>query len=52
MARNQKVVPESHQALDALKYEIAAELGLPVGKNKPGFYGNADAVLHPEMPEQ
>jgi len=29
---NKKVVPESGKALDALKYEIAAELGLPVGK--------------------
>lgn len=29
---NTKVVPESKQALDLLKYEIAAELGLPVGK--------------------
>jgi hypothetical protein len=34
MARgnNVKVVPESQNALDVLKYEIAAELGLPVGK--------------------
>ncbi|MCP1310472.1 alpha/beta-type small acid-soluble spore protein [Paenibacillus tyrfis] len=34
MARNnnKKVVPESKKALDVLKYEIAAELGLPVGK--------------------
>jgi hypothetical protein len=31
--RNAKVVPESKNALDMLKYEIAAELGLPVGKN-------------------
>lgn len=29
---NTKVVPESKAALDMLKYEIAAELGLPVGK--------------------
>lgn len=29
---NSKVVPQSKQALDILKYEIAAELGLPVGK--------------------
>lgn len=29
---NKKVIPESKQALDILKYEIAAELGLPVGK--------------------
>jgi hypothetical protein len=35
MARGNKVkvVPESKYALDMLKYEIAAELGLPVGKN-------------------
>jgi hypothetical protein len=31
--RNAKVVPESKNALDLLKYEIAAELGLPVGKS-------------------
>ncbi|AEI38740.1 MULTISPECIES: alpha/beta-type small acid-soluble spore protein [Paenibacillus] len=30
---NKKVVPESGKALDVLKYEIAAELGLPVGKS-------------------
>jgi hypothetical protein len=29
---NKKLIPESHQALDILKYEIAAEMGLPVGK--------------------
>lgn len=28
-----KVVPECHQAIDQMKYEIAAELGLPVGAN-------------------
>lgn len=34
MARsNNKLVPQSKKALDALKYEIAAELGLPVGKH-------------------
>jgi hypothetical protein len=34
MARgsNAKLVPECKNALDMLKYEIAAELGLPVGK--------------------
>jgi hypothetical protein len=47
MARNNnKVVPESKQALDALKYEIAAELGLPVGKN---FSGNADTEFASEL---
>lgn len=25
-----KIVPESHAALDMMKYEIAAELGLPI----------------------
>lgn len=30
---NQKVVPECKPALDVLKYEIAQELGLPVGKS-------------------
>jgi hypothetical protein len=29
---NKKMVPECGKALDILKYEIAAELGLPVGK--------------------
>lgn len=31
MAKSQKLVPECKQALNQLKYEIAAELGLPVG---------------------
>lgn len=31
MARNRKLVPESKQALDQMKYEIAAELGLMSG---------------------
>jgi hypothetical protein len=26
-----QIVPECHEALDRMKYEIAAELGLPVG---------------------
>ncbi|MDF2927451.1 MAG: alpha/beta-type small acid-soluble spore protein [Paenibacillaceae bacterium] len=29
---NNKVVPQCKAALDVMKYEIAAELGLPVGK--------------------
>ena len=34
MARsNNKVVPQSKKAWDILKYEIAVELGLPVGKH-------------------
>jgi len=48
MARsnNVKVVPESKKALDMLKYEIAAELGLPVGKN---FSMNADTEFATEL---
>lgn len=34
---NTKVVPGCEKALDQMKYEIAAELGLPVGKNAAGF---------------
>lgn len=41
-----KLVPESHEALDQLKYEIAAELGLPVGKNAAL---NADAEFATEL---
>lgn len=33
MASNRKIVPECHQAIDQMKYEIAAELGLPVGQH-------------------
>jgi hypothetical protein len=40
--RNAKVVPESKNALDLLKYEIAAELGLPVGKGFSALGVNAE----------
>lgn len=30
--RNKKVVPECNKQLDMLKYEIAAEMGLPIGQ--------------------
>jgi hypothetical protein len=47
MARNNnKVVPASKQALDILKYEIAAELGLPVGKQA---IANMDAEFASEL---
>lgn len=37
MARgNRKIVPESRQVLQQWKYEIAAELGLPVGYGATG----------------
>jgi hypothetical protein len=38
---NQKVVPECAKALDILKYEIAAEMGLPVGQSLANF-GNVE----------
>lgn len=31
--RNRKLVPESYKALEALKYEIASELGVDFGQN-------------------
>lgn len=46
MAKNQKIVPECQQALDALKYEIAAEMGLPVGKQ---FASSLDAEFASEL---
>lgn len=48
MARkNQKVVPESKQALNSIKYEIAAELGLPVGQQISTF--SADTEFATEL---
>lgn len=41
-ARGSQIVPEAHKALDALKYEIAAELGLPVGRNRSGAAGDVE----------
>lgn len=35
-----KVVPQAHKALDNLKYEIAAELGLPVKQGSEDYWGN------------
>ncbi|MDR6553621.1 alpha/beta-type small acid-soluble spore protein [Paenibacillus qinlingensis] len=46
MARS-KVVPESKKALDILKYEIAAELGLPVGNHMSSL--NADTEFASEL---
>lgn len=40
--RNRKVVPECQEAIDQLKYEIAAELGLPVGKNVAATYADTE----------
>lgn len=41
-AKRNQIVPESHKALDALKYEIAAELGLPVGRNRMAGAGDTE----------
>lgn len=45
---NNKVVPESKYALDIMKYEIAAELGLPVGKQALQSFG-ADTEFATEL---
>lgn len=39
----QQLVPEAHQALDNMKYEIAAELGLPVHQGSEDYWGNVSA---------
>ncbi len=36
----QQLVPEAHQALDNMKYEIAAELGIPVYQGSEDYWGN------------
>ncbi len=33
-------VPAAHQALDNMKYEIAAELGLPVHQGSEDYWGH------------
>jgi len=37
---NPQVIPASHKALDDMKYEIAAELGLPVHQGSEDYWGN------------
>lgn len=43
MAKGQKgntlLVPQAHKALDDMKYEIAAELGLPVYQGSEDYWG-------------
>lgn len=41
--RNQVVVPQARQALDQLKYEVAAEIGLP---NYQGYLGDIPSRLN------
>lgn len=49
MARsNRKVVPESRQMLDQMKYEIAAEFGLNVGYGQNALAG-ADTEFGSEL---
>lgn len=36
----QQLVPEAHQALDNMKYEIAAELNIPVYQGSEDYWGN------------
>lgn len=37
--KRKQLVPEAHQALDNMKYEIAAELGLPVYQGSEDYWG-------------
>jgi len=39
----QQLVPEAHQALDHMKYQIAAELGLPVYQGSEDYWGHLSA---------
>jgi len=38
--RNRQLVKGAHQALDNMKYEIAAELNLPVHQGSEDYWGN------------
>lgn len=38
--KRQHVIPEAHQAMDNFKYEVAAELGLPVKQGSEDYWGN------------
>lgn len=50
MARsNKKIVPESRQMLDQMKYEIAAEFGLNVGYGGRSGLANADTEFGGEL---
>jgi small acid-soluble spore protein A (major alpha-type SASP) len=37
--RNDLLVPAAHKALDDMKYEIAAEMGLPVYQGSEDYWG-------------
>jgi small acid-soluble spore protein A (major alpha-type SASP) len=38
--RNDQLVPAAHAALDNMKYEIAAEMGLPVYQGSEDYWGH------------
>ena len=40
---NRLLIKEAHPALDNLKYEIAAELGLPVHQGSEDYWGEVTA---------
>ncbi len=40
---NVQLVPQAHKALDQMKYEIAAELGLPVHQGSEDYWGDIPA---------
>ncbi|HEY8415293.1 MAG TPA: alpha/beta-type small acid-soluble spore protein [Thermaerobacter sp.] len=40
---NRLLIKEAHPALDNLKYEIAAELGLPVRQGSEDYWGDVPA---------
>ncbi len=39
-AGGRQLVPQAHRALDNMKYEIAAELGIPVQQGSEDYWGN------------
>lgn len=41
--RNRQLVQGAHQALDNMKYEIAAQLNLPVHQGSEDYWGNLTA---------
>ncbi|MGI6706464.1 MAG: small, acid-soluble spore protein, alpha/beta type [Clostridia bacterium] len=41
--KNRQLVKGAHQALDNMKYEIAAELNLPVYQGSEDYWGNLTA---------
>lgn len=43
MPRNRALVPQSRPALDRLKYEVAAEIGVP---EYTGYLGDLPARVH------